>query len=368
MKTATIGSAMIDIITIVADNDIERIKMTNAHNSFLLLEQGRKIDALNISTHVGGGAINAAVALSRLGHEVTPNVKIGEDIEAEMVRQLLEREKLSDKGLMTTDKAITGCSVIIASHDRNASIFTARGANCRVVDEDIYEGIFGDAKLVHIAPMSNESAEAFPMISKRARESGAFVVANPGGRQITRRGKEFLETAKNIDLININRSEAESLLPILLDNTKHSDMRSVKKDPSIAKSLLTRGLIMDHVHCSLSGFMSLLRSLGTDYILVTDGTGGSYLGTDKGLYHCPIHKTDKVKGTAGAGDSFTSTFGVLLAEGETPEKALQMAAINSSSVVEYVDTQSGLLSHKELDKRYAENADNLKVEFWPWQE
>ena len=368
MKTATIGSAMIDIITIVADNDIERINMTNAHNSFLLLEQGRKIDTLNISTHVGGGAINAAVALSRLGHEVTPNVKIGEDIEAEMVRQLLAREKLSDKGLMTTDKAITGCSVIIASHDRNASIFTARGANCRVVDEDIVEGIFDGAKLVHIAPMSNESAEAFPMICQRARESGGFVVANPGERQITRRGKEFLETAKNIDLININRAEAESLLPVLLDNTKHTDMRATKQDKGVAKSLMTRGLIMDHVHCSLAGFMSLLMSLGTKYILVTDGTGGSYLGCQEGLYHCPIHKTDKVKGTAGAGDSFTSTFGALLGEGATPEKALQMAAINSSSVVEYVDTQSGLLTHNELDKRFAKHAKDLKVAFWAWQD
>ena len=199
MKTATIGSAMIDIITIVADNDIERISMTNAHNSFLMLEQGRKIDALNISTHVGGGAINAAVSLSRSsGNEVTPNVKIGEDIEAEMVRQLLERESLSDKGLMTTDKAITGCSVMIASHDRNASIFTARGANCRVTDDDIHEGIFDGAELLHIAPMSNESAGSLPDDLPARQGSRCLRCCQPGrtsdqpSRQgIPRHGKEY---------------------------------------------------------------------------------------------------------------------------------------------------------------------------------
>ena len=367
MKTATIGSAMIDIITIVADNDIERISMTNAHNSFLLLEQGRKIDALNISTHVGGGSINAAVAFSRLGHEVAPAAKIGEDLEAEMVRQLLQREGLSDKNLMTTDKAITGCSVIIASHDRNASLFTARGANCRIVDEDITEGMFDGAQLLHVAPMSNESAEAFPIICQRGREAGAFVVTNPGARQITRRGKEFLDTCKDIDLININRAEAESLLPILLDYAKHSNMRTIKVSPEVERSLLTRGLIMDHVHCSLGGFMSLLMSVGPKWVLVTDGTGGAYLGGEKGIYHSPILKT-KVRGTAGAGDAYTSTFGAILADGGTPEKAMQLAAINSSSVVEYVDTQSGLLTLAELEKRLEENKKELEVSFWAWQD
>ena len=367
MKTATIGSAMIDIITTIADNDIERISMTNAHNSFLLLEQGRKIDAHNISTHVGGGSINAAVALSRLGHEVMPTVKIGEDLEAEMVRQLMAREGLSDKNVMTTDKAITGCSVIIASHDRNASIFTARGANCRIVEADIPEGFFEGAELVHIAPMSNESAEAFPLICQRGREAGAFVVANPGERQITRRSKEFLDTTRNIDLITINRAEAECLLHALLDYTDANKMRSIKQEEGMAKSLLTRGLIHDHIHCSLAGFMSLLMSCGPQYVLVTDGTGGAYLGCKEGIYHCPIHKT-KVKGTTGAGDAFTSTFGALIGEGASPDKALQMSAINSSSVVEYVDTQTGLLSHKELDKRHAEFADKLPVSFFPWQE
>ena len=367
MKTATIGSAMIDIITIVADNDIERISMTNAHNSFLLLEQGRKVDAQNISTHVGGGAINAAVAHARLGHEATPSVKIGEDLEAEMVRQLLKSEGLSAKNLMTTDKAITGCSVIIASHDRNSSIFTARGANCRIVDEDIYEGIFEGAALLHVAPMSNESAEAFPLICQRGREAGAFVVANPGERQITRRGDEFIAASKNIDLLNINRAEAECLLPILLDNNGHSGIRQIKMTEKPSRSLMTRGLVLDHYHLTLAGFMSLLISVGPKSVLVTDGTGGAYLGNEKGVYHCPIYKA-KVRGTAGAGDAFTSTFGAVLAEGAEPEEALQKAAINSASVVEYVDTQSGLLSIEELNRRHAENADTLPVKFWPWIE
>ncbi|MCV6575396.1 MAG: carbohydrate kinase family protein [Cohaesibacter sp.] len=365
MKTATIGSAMIDIITIVADHDIERIAMTNADNSFLMLEQGRKIDALNITTHVGGGAINAAVALARLGHETRPIVKIGKDLEGKQVLALLDSEKLHSNQIMQTDKATTGRSVMIASHDRNASIFTMRGANCLITERDITPSLFEGIELLHIAPMSNESADAFPAIVKQGKATGAFVVANPGKRQITRKGKELLETLSYLDLININRHEAETLLPLLMTQDTKSQIKAIQSHEAHTSGLLSRGLLKDHHHCTLAGFMSLLQALGCKNILITDGTGGAYLGTKDGLYHCPILKTE-VKGTAGAGDSFTSTSGALLAAGTEPAKALQLATLNASSVVEHVDTQTGLLSMAQLQERFDTYMDQLPVQFWPW--
>ena len=58
MKALTIGGAMIDTIAIIGSDRIERMSMLNADSSFLLLEEGSKIEALEISTHVGGGAVN----------------------------------------------------------------------------------------------------------------------------------------------------------------------------------------------------------------------------------------------------------------------------------------------------------------------
>ena len=66
MKALTVGGAMIDTIAIIANDRIERVRMTNADNSFLLLEEGRKTEALEISTHVGGGAVNAALVAHRI--------------------------------------------------------------------------------------------------------------------------------------------------------------------------------------------------------------------------------------------------------------------------------------------------------------
>ena len=61
MKILTVGSAMMDTIAIIDSSRIERTSMLNADSSFLLLGEGRKTEAEEISTHPGGGAVNAAV-------------------------------------------------------------------------------------------------------------------------------------------------------------------------------------------------------------------------------------------------------------------------------------------------------------------
>ncbi len=85
MKVLTIGSAMIDTIAIIDSGRIERMTMLNADSSFLLLEEGRKTEAQEVSTHVGGGAVNAAVAMARLGMDVAVLAKLGADARAEAI-------------------------------------------------------------------------------------------------------------------------------------------------------------------------------------------------------------------------------------------------------------------------------------------
>ena len=51
MKALSVGGAMIDTIAIIESERIERMSMLNAEASFLLLEEGRKTEALEVSTH-----------------------------------------------------------------------------------------------------------------------------------------------------------------------------------------------------------------------------------------------------------------------------------------------------------------------------
>ena len=89
-RSLAIGSAMVDIIAIIADRDVERVTLHNATISFLLVEQGRKIEAESISIHIGGGGVNVAVALRRLGHPVDALIKLGRDVDADRVRDHLK--------------------------------------------------------------------------------------------------------------------------------------------------------------------------------------------------------------------------------------------------------------------------------------
>ena len=85
MKILTVGSAMMDTIAIINSSRIERMSMLNADSSFLLLEEGRKTEAEEISTHPGGGAVNAAVAMARLEMDVSLLAKLGTDARAEAI-------------------------------------------------------------------------------------------------------------------------------------------------------------------------------------------------------------------------------------------------------------------------------------------
>ena len=96
MRALCVGSAMIDIIVLVENRNVERMTMHNATSSFLLLEQGGKIQAESICTHVGGGAVNAAVAMARLGLEAAVLVKIGRDANGDKII-----DRLAARTLMT---------------------------------------------------------------------------------------------------------------------------------------------------------------------------------------------------------------------------------------------------------------------------
>jgi ribokinase len=362
MKVLTVGGATIDTIAIIPSDRIERMAMRNAESSFLLLEEGRKTEALEISTHVGGGAVNAAVAMARLGFDVATLVKLGKDARAETVLSHLMQEGVSTRWVVRDGRAPTGASVLISSHDRNAAIFTFRGANTLLEEGDLREEALA-ADLVYVSSLSNESADAFPAIVRRAKASGALVATNPRVRQLSSRGGALQENLGLIDILAVNRSEADVLVPALVarfgEGGRTLDMGRGEQPPRLA----VRGLASGGHEMSLIGFLAALRQLGARYVVVTDGRYGAFLGHKDGVMYCPALETE-VAGTAGSGDAFNATFTAQIALGRPADEALRAAAINAASVVGHIDTQTGLLSREELGKRLTETKDALRVRIW----
>ena len=97
MKILTVGGAMIDTIAIIDSDRIERMTILNADSSFLLPEEGRKTEAEEVSTHPGGGGVNAAVAMARLGMDVALLAKLGNDARADAILARLTEEGASSR-------------------------------------------------------------------------------------------------------------------------------------------------------------------------------------------------------------------------------------------------------------------------------
>jgi ribokinase len=363
MKVLTVGGAMIDTIAIIENSAIERMSLLNAGTSFLLLEDGRKTEAIDISMHCGGGAVNTAVSFARLGFDCATLIKIGDDRRGEQILASLAEEGISAKWVVREGRAPTGSSVLVSSHDRNAGVFTFRGANTLLEPEEIDDRAFA-VDLVYIANLSNEAARCFPVLVEKARAAQARVAVNPGTRQLHAHGAAFRDALPDIGILTLNRREAEDVLS-LLDHDVPADGDPLPfADGVRAPALAQRGF---KAHGRTVGVRSFFRALigkGVRSVVVTDGVDGAFAASQGQMIYCPAVETE-VQGTAGAGDAFGSTFAAYTALGAEPGFALRAAAHNAASVLGFIDTCSGLLARQALDKRLADVKSPPIVIGWP---
>ncbi|MBL1419364.1 MAG: carbohydrate kinase family protein [Alphaproteobacteria bacterium] len=356
MKAITIGGATNDFIAIIEDEFIERMTMHNATSSYLLFEEGHKVEAESIEAFVGGGATNAAVSMARLGFDMSSIVKIGDDYAGVNVTDVYAKEGINADHVIVTEKAATGRSIMVSSHVKNPTIFVARGANTRLRSDEVRAEHFAGMDLVYITGLSGDSSAAFPHIVALAKQSGAKVAANPGIRQLSSRSEDFFKSLKLIDILSLNSAETAKLIPLILRDAKKAKLSkthpliNVGDESENIPELVANGLSSGGFTMSLGDFFATIIDLGIETFVLTNGKEGAYIGTKDGMYFCKANKVE-VKGTAGAGDAFFSTFASLLVDGASIQDAAHAATLNSASVVGKVDTQSGLLKRSTLKKK-----------------
>ncbi|MBA2127614.1 carbohydrate kinase family protein [Hyphomicrobium methylovorum] len=362
MNVLTIGGAMVDTIVVIDSDKIEQMKMLNAESSFLLLEEGVKTEADQISSSIGGGAINAAVAAARLGHRTSTIVRVGRDPKAGTIIDRLVEEGVELNSIVTDEDEPTGASVIVSSHDRNAAVFTYRGANTRLQPGDIPASAFEGKNLVYVANLSNNSADCYPLIVERAKTAGAELAVNPGVRQLTARYDDFWSSLCKIDILSINRTEAQALMPRLLQSFSEGGAALAVKSGDPIPPLAKRGLRNGGYEMTLVKFMGALMELGVGTVVLTDGANGAFIAQN-GQIHFREAQHVEAGATTGAGDAFSATFASYLSSTKDVFQSLGAAAINAASVVRFVDTQSGLLS-KEALQHELERVTNPSIYSW----
>jgi ribokinase len=216
--------------------------------------------------------------------------------------------------------------------------------------------------VLYVANLSNESADCFPAIVKRGKEHGALVAANPGPRQLSARGKAFLESLAAIDVLILNQIEADQLVPRLIARWGEGGPALSFPPGEQVPALAARGLVGGGFEMSIVAYLRALTELGPKYVAVTDGARGAFVASHKEIVFSPALES-KIVGTAGAGDAFGATLTAYLALGYRLAEAVCAATANSASVVGHVDTQTGLLRRHELDQKVA--AGQRAIRSWP---
>lgn len=347
MKALTVGGATIDIIAPVASQEIERVTMHNATASFLMMEEGRKLEVAQINSYIGGGATNAAVSMARQGLEVACLAKLGCDLDGDAVIERLRDEGIDIGAILRTDKKATGKSIMLSAHDNNPSIFVCRGANTLLAEDDLAPRYFNGRDLVYVTGLSGDSAVCFPAVVARGKAASAFVAANPGIRQLTYRGQECLKAMRHVDLLVLNTVEAAQLCAALPLRTMDRPQKSTEEDVMHGPWLLEQGLTLGQRRVALTDFFNAIHDAGPGMVIVTNGGEGAYISKRDKIEFFPARPVE-VKGTAGAGDSYASTFAAQTVLGADIATAADRAARNAASVVGGIDTQSGLLWKEDL--------------------
>ena len=165
--------------------------------------------------------------------------------------------------------------------------------------------------------MGEGSEIIFADLAAYIREQGANLLYQPGTFQLrlgAEKAKSLLEYSR---ILAVNKEEAE----LYLGQPTGTPIRKL-----------------------LDGILAL----GPKIALITDGPAGAYCSDGlEYLYLGIIKEAPRLEAT-GAGDSFTSGFMAAIAAGEPLCEALRWGQCESSSVIQFVGPQAGLLRRKEL--------------------
>ena len=261
----------------------------------------------------GGKGANQAVAVARLGGDVTFITKTGNDL---FGRQSIERyreENINTDYICSDHNLPSGVALIMVDIQGENCIVVAPGANATLNPQDIDKAkdIIEQADILLMQleiPMRTVEYSA-----KLAFQRGTKVILNPAPAT-------FLsdDLFKYLYAIIPNKTEAE-----ILSGIKVSDFKSAKQAADI------------------------IASKGTNIVVITLGSEGAFIkeGNEYNLI-----KAEKVKAvdTTGAGDTFCGAFSVAISEGLSIVEAVKMANKASAITVTRPGAQSSIPYRKEL--------------------
>ena len=282
---------------------------------------GETIFAQNVEEACGGKGANQAVAVGKLGGNVTMLGVVGNDSSGEKLLNNLRDSKVVINKIHIDKKQRTGSAYISIDSKGQNSIIVSKGANecCDVAYLKSCEAEFEQADLVLISmEIPQEAVELAAMMAKKHH---CYCILNPAPAPESL-GNLLLS---KVDLLTPNETELEHLTGAC----SHS-LESIQKG------------------------CEKLIALGIPEILVTLGEKGALYVTKEKAMHFQAYQVNAVDTTA-AGDSFNGAITVSLSEGNTMEAAIQFANLVSSIAVTKKGAQASIPTRLQVEEWKASN-------------
>ncbi len=262
----------------------------------------------------GGKGANQAVAAAKLGADVYFIVKLGEDVFAEQSLKNFKKEGVNTKYIIQTSEAPSGVALITVDDAGNNVIVVAPGANQMLSPDDVQKAESDIASSGALVAQLEIPLETVELAAQLANDSGVPFILDPAPAQ-----KLSLELLKMVDVLTPNETEAQILTGIEVTNEDSSR--------AAAKKLL---------------------EYGVKSVILTMGAKGFLLIGNDGMEFVPAVKVNAVDATA-AGDAFTGSLAVGLAQGKTLADAALFANYVAALSVTKMGAQSSMPTREAVE-------------------
>jgi len=249
---------------------------------------GETLTGSNFQINAGGKGLNQAVAIAKLGGDVSFIGAVGEDANGELLLDTLKSNSVNFKGFKT-EKTPTGIAMITVVDGNNFIILDA-GANAELTPEVIesYSDLIAECE--YCVMQLEIPVETVLKVCEIANKSRTKIILNPVPY------KELpKEVFSKIDFVIPNEHEAHDLTGIY-----PSDEESTKK--AILK----------------------LKQMGVKNIIITLGERGCAYSVENEIVFKSAIKTNVVD-TTSAGDTFIGALVSKLSQNEALENAVLFA-------------------------------------------
>jgi len=262
----------------------------------------------------GGKGANQAVAAAKLGAEVYFIAKLGEDVFAEQSLSNFTKEAVNTKYIIQTEQTPSGVALITVDDAGNNVIVVAPGANQTLSPDDVKRAESDIASSGALVAQLEIPLETVEFAAQSANNCGVLFILDPAPAQ-----KLSPELLKMVDVLTPNETEAQIL----------TDIEVTDEDSACiaAKKLL---------------------ECGVKSVILTMGAKGFLIADNDRIKFVSAVNVDAVDTTA-AGDAFTGSLAVGLAQGKTLYNAALFANYVAALSVTKMGAQSSMPTREAVE-------------------